>query len=139
MAEATQSFATHRRFLPMYHFVGVPLLALNLIVRIIFAIRHWGARLALWEIVLAVALLCIALASRTMVLAVQDRVIRLEETLRLRRCLPDDLRGTQDPQGDLSERTARRAYLGGWSETWKGMSPATAFSPCTVITAQCRV
>ena len=28
-----------------------------------------------------------------MALAVQDRLIKLEETLRLQRCLPDDLRG----------------------------------------------
>jgi hypothetical protein len=92
MAEATQSYATHRRFFPLYHFIGIPLLMVNLIVRIVYAVRHWGARLPLWEIVVAVALLCIAFASRIMVLAVQDRLIRLEVTLRLQGCLPDDLR-----------------------------------------------
>ena len=92
MAETTQSYASHRRFFPLFHFIGIPLLMINLIVRIVYAVRHWGARLPLWEIVVAVALLCIAFASRVMVLAVQDRLIRLEETLRLQRCLPDDLR-----------------------------------------------
>ena len=93
MAEATQSFATHRRFFPLFHFIAIPLLVINLIVRIIYAWRHWGARLVWWEVVVAVALLCVGFASRVMVLAVQDRLIRLEETLRLQRCLPDDLRG----------------------------------------------
>jgi hypothetical protein len=93
MAEATQTYATHRRFFPLFHFTAIPLLVINLIVRIIYAYRHWGSRLPLWEIVLAFALICLALAARRMVLMVQDRLIRLEETLRLQRCLPDDLRG----------------------------------------------
>jgi hypothetical protein len=92
MAEATQTFSTHRRFFPLFHFTAIPLLVINLIVRIIYAYRHWPARMALWEIVVAVALLCVAFASRVMVLTVQDRLIRLEETTRLQRCLPDDLR-----------------------------------------------
>src|SRR5258706_2802504 len=93
MADAPQSYSTHRRFFPLFHFIAVPLLTINLVVRIIYAYRHWGARLVWWEIVVAVALLCVAFASRIMVLAVQDRLIKLEETLRLQRCLPDDLRG----------------------------------------------
>ena len=92
MAEATQSYATHRRFFPLYHFIAIPLLVANLIIRIIYAFRHWGARLVWWEVVFAFALVCLALAARTMVLSVQNRLIRLEETLRLQRCLPDDLR-----------------------------------------------
>ncbi|MGH9422090.1 MAG: DUF6526 family protein, partial [Thermoanaerobaculia bacterium] len=72
MADVTQTFSTHRRFFPLFHFIAVPLLVINLIVRIIYAYRHWGSRLPLWEIVLAVALLCVALASRVMVLTVQD-------------------------------------------------------------------
>jgi len=93
MADATQSFATHRRFVPLYHFITIPLLAINLIIRIVYAIMHRGGRLVWWEIVFALALVFLALMARTMVLAVQDRLIRLEETLRLQRCLPEDLRG----------------------------------------------
>lgn len=93
MADATQSYANHRRFFPLFHFIAFPLLVANLIVRIIYAWRHWDARLALWEIALAFALICLALAARRMALTVQNRLIRLEETLRLQRCLPDDLRG----------------------------------------------
>ena len=99
MAEATQSYATHRRFFPLFHFVAIPLLFINLVIRVIYAIRHLGARLVWWEVVVAVALLCVAFASRVMVLTVQDRLIRLEVLLRLQSCLPDDLRGRV---GDLS-------------------------------------
>src|SRR5437763_11959793 len=91
--EATQSFKTHRRYFPLFHFIAIPLLLINLIVRIVYAVMHRGARLVWWEIVFAVALLCLALAARVMVLSVQDRLIRLEETLRLQTCLPDDLKG----------------------------------------------
>ena len=38
-------------------------------------------------------LLALGLASRIMVLTLQDRLIKFEETTRLQRCLPDDLRG----------------------------------------------
>ncbi len=93
MADAAQSYATHRRFFPLFHFIAIPLLVINLIVRIIYAYKHMGAKLVWWEIVFALALICLALAARRMVLMVQDRLIRLEETLRLQRCLPDDLRG----------------------------------------------
>ena len=93
MADATQSFANHRRFFPLFHFIAIPLLFINLVIRVIYAWMHRGARLVWWEIVVAAALLCVAFASRIMVLAVQDRLIKLEETLRLQRCLPDDLRG----------------------------------------------
>ena len=93
MAEATQSYGTHRRFFPLYHFFAIPLLAINVIIRIVYAWMHRGARLVWWEIVFAVALLALALTARVMALTIQDRLIRLEETTRLQRCLPDDLRG----------------------------------------------
>ncbi|MEA2415468.1 MAG: hypothetical protein QOI58_2125, partial [Thermoanaerobaculia bacterium] len=44
MAEATQSYATHRRYFPLFHFFAIPLLVANLIVRIIYAWMHRGAR-----------------------------------------------------------------------------------------------
>ena len=93
MAEAAQSYANHRRFYPIFHFVTIPLLVINLVVRIVYAFRHFGARLVWWDIVFALALVLLALATRAMILTVQNRLIRLEETLRLQRCLPDDLRG----------------------------------------------
>jgi len=93
MAEATQSYATHRRFFPLFHFFAIPLLTINVIVRIVYAWMHRGARLVWWEIVVALALLGLGFAARLMVLTVQDRLIRFEETTRLQRCLPDDLRG----------------------------------------------
>jgi hypothetical protein len=93
MAEPTQSYATHRRFFPMFHFFAIPLLVINLIIRIVYAWMHRGARLVWWEIAVALALLALGLATRVMVLTVQDRLIKFEETTRLQRCLPDDLRG----------------------------------------------
>lgn len=93
MAESTQSYATHRRYYPLFHFVAIPLLALNLILRVVFVWRHPLNKMAWWDVVFAVALVALALAARIMALAVQDRLIRLEETLRLQRVLPDDLRG----------------------------------------------
>jgi hypothetical protein len=89
----SQSYASHRRFLPMYHFVLIPFLTVNFIVRIVYAVRHDGARLNWWEVVVAFMLIVFALLARYMALRVQDRVIALEETLRLGRCLPEDLRG----------------------------------------------
>ena len=95
MADAAQSYATHRRFFPLFHFFAIPLLVINLIVRIIYAWMHRGARLVWWEVVVALALLAVAFASRVMALTVQNRLIRLEETMRLQRCLPDDLYGAR--------------------------------------------
>jgi hypothetical protein len=100
MADTTQSYGTHRRYFPLFHFFAIPILGINVIVRIIYAWMHHGARLVWWEIVVALALLAVAFASRIMVLTVQDRLITLEETIRLQRCLPDELRGRI---GDLSK------------------------------------
>jgi hypothetical protein len=93
MAEGTQSYATHRRYFPLFHFITIPLLVINLVIRIVYAWMHRGARLVWWDVVFAFALVCLAFAARIMALTVQNRLIRLEETLRLQRCLPDDLRG----------------------------------------------
>lgn len=87
-----QTYANHKRYFPLFHFVTIPLLTINLIVRIVVAVRNAPSALAWWEIVIALALLGVAFSARLMALAVQNRVIRLEERLRLERVLPDDLR-----------------------------------------------
>lgn len=93
MANAPQNYANHRRFFPLFHFFVMPILFANLIGRVVYAARHAGAKMNWWEVVLAVALVGLGFASRLMALKVQDRLIRLEETMRLQRVLPDDLRG----------------------------------------------
>lgn len=90
--DETQTYATHRRYVPFYHFFGVPILGLNVLVAIAYFVRYpvkWYA----WNIVVALALVAVALTVRFMILRVQDRVIRLEERLRLQQILPADLRG----------------------------------------------
>ena len=90
--DGTQTYATHRRWVPYFHFFALPVLARNVLVQIYFLYRHfspWGV----WNLLVAGALAALAVAIRSMATRAQDRIIRLEETLRLQRCLPPDMRG----------------------------------------------
>jgi len=87
MSQKTQSFESHTRWNPLFHFIASPIVTLNLFV----AVRHaWylGGRFAWWNAVFAFGVACAVFASRTMALTVQDRLIRLEMRLRLRELLP---------------------------------------------------
>lgn len=90
-----QNFASHRQYVPGFHFVTFGILVVNLIwslVRLVWGIPGIPLPDRLWNVVVAVALLMLAWYLRTFPLRAQDRVIRLEETLRLERLLPPDLR-----------------------------------------------
>jgi hypothetical protein len=87
-----QNYANHARYLPLYHFIVVPLFGLHFLVTLVYAFFHARDWMSWWQVVVAVALLLFVWAARLMALTVQNRVIRLEETLRLQRLLPDDLR-----------------------------------------------
>lgn len=90
MAETTQSFATHRKFVPLFHYVTVPILLGNVLVHAYDVVR--GPNLpSVWQLLVAIAILLGAFFARLFALAAQDRVIRLEERLRLRELLPPDL------------------------------------------------
>ena len=91
MAQPAQSYANHRRYFPLYHYFALPILALNVVVTTTLLIRDPSLQTA-WSVVVALALLGAILASRTSTLIVQNRVIRLETTLRLARVLPPELR-----------------------------------------------
>lgn len=83
----TQSIANHVRWNPLYHFVALPILLVNIVVAGVALVRQPGAASA-WAAVVAFAtMLGIGLA-RAQALTVQNRVIRLEERLRLRALLP---------------------------------------------------
>ena len=90
MAERVQTLKTHARFLPAYHFFVVPVLLANLLntIRYLWLMPAPGA---VFQVIVAAALLTLGLLARTQTLTVQDRVIRLEVRLRLREVLPTDL------------------------------------------------
>lgn len=99
MAETKpQTFANHGRLDPLYHFFLLPVFALGVILSLI----HFFAHLresdfrddfhAVLIIVLACALFVVVAKFRLYPLKVQDRVIRLEERLRLMQLLPEPLR-----------------------------------------------
>jgi hypothetical protein len=86
-----QTFVNHAKIEPLYHVVAFGVLLVNL----------GYAALQLWrgpgfgtgvQLALAIALLILFLEMRVFSIAVQDRVIRLEERLRLERLLPPELR-----------------------------------------------
>ncbi len=82
------------RWFPLFHFVVIPLLVLNFLshlVRLFMAPPDSGRKTLAFWVLLSVVLILMALASRLMALKVQDRVIRLEERLRYREILSQDL------------------------------------------------
>ncbi|MGA8762141.1 MAG: DUF6526 family protein [Candidatus Sulfotelmatobacter sp.] len=99
MAEKVpQTFANHTRWDPWFHFFLLPVFVLGLILSLIhfFAhISHGDVRdhiHAFLLILLAAAFLVAVAKMRLYALKVQDRVIRLEERLRLMTLLSEPLR-----------------------------------------------
>lgn len=93
-----QTFANHAKVDPWFHFFLLPVFGLGLILSLIhffYHLPHSGFRdnfHAFLLIILAVALLVAVFKIRLYSLKVQDRVIRLEERLRLTQLLPEPLR-----------------------------------------------
>ncbi|HTW59142.1 MAG TPA: DUF6526 family protein [Terriglobales bacterium] len=93
-----QTFANHTRFDPLFHFFLGPVFALGLILSLIHFFAHVAHSdfrdnfHAFLIVVLALALLTALFKIRLYALKVQDRVIRLEERLRLTQLLPEPLR-----------------------------------------------
>ncbi|HET9408531.1 MAG TPA: DUF6526 family protein [Candidatus Sulfotelmatobacter sp.] len=86
-----QTFANHVRFDPLFHFFAFPVFALAVIWSIVHFIRHPGLHTAGLFVLLTAAAIMV-LKTRLYALRVQDRVIRLEERLRLSGLLSDPLR-----------------------------------------------
>lgn len=86
-----QSFEHHIRWVPGYHFVLFGILLVNFILRVVWMIKV-PTFANFWAIVMAVAFILIGWYLRLFPLAAQDRVIRLEERMRLGRLLPPELR-----------------------------------------------
>ena len=85
-----QNVKNHARWVPLYHFFGLPVLIMNAISSLVTAFRYPAWETALPALV-GVALVVLFVFVRNFALTVQDRVIRLEMRLRLRELLPADL------------------------------------------------
>ena len=140
MAAAPQNLSNHARYVPGYHFLLSVLLLAVLGWQIYFlAIRpSVGTGLGL---VLAVALILMYWYMRLFAVTVQDRVIRLEERLRMAALLPPELQSRIDEftveqlvalrfasdrelpdlaRRVLEERIADRQQIKGMIREWRG-------------------
>jgi hypothetical protein len=91
MADKAQSFANHARMVPGYHYITGLILLVLLFWTGRALVRDFSV-LSVMDFLLVLAVTLTAFYARTFALGVQDRVIRLEEQLRMAEVLPDDLR-----------------------------------------------
>lgn len=85
-----QSAASHAKMVPMYHYVTFALIFVPTVYFIFEVVRGFSVP-ALMTALFGVGVIFATLFARLFPLGVQDRVIRLEERLRLATVLPADL------------------------------------------------
>jgi hypothetical protein len=93
-ARVAQSYANHRKVVPGFHFLTLGLAIVYLLWALYRVIFHFSQD-HLFELLPAVVLGLLCWYARGFPLVVQNRVIRLEERLRLERLVPE-LRGRAD-------------------------------------------
>lgn len=93
---ADQSFENHSRYVPAYHYVVAPILIINVFVVAYASSQNGMTKTDIWNILVALALVLLGWQARSMPLMAQNRVIRLEERMRLREKLPPHLRDRAD-------------------------------------------
>lgn len=84
-----QNFKNHGRIDPLYHLLSLFILVVSLVIAVVYLVYHPHFFTA-WIVVLSVAAFIPFFKVRTYALKVQDRVIRLEERLRLQALAPPE-------------------------------------------------
>lgn len=87
MSEPVQNYDNHAKFVPAYHFVAFPLIAVNAV----WSLYRAATSPSMDSVVAAlagIAFVIVFFFARIFALRVQDRVIRVEMRLRLREALP---------------------------------------------------
>jgi uncharacterized membrane protein YfhO len=103
MADKTaQTYKNHAKFVPVFHFVLGPLFFVNALLALYLVITSFSLA-TLSVAVVAIGLMVQSGFTRAFAVQGQDRVIRLEERLRMRELLPDEL---QPSINDASPRTS---------------------------------
>jgi hypothetical protein len=88
---AEQNFENHGKIVPVFHFFAIPVFLINFFWSL-YRLRQLESSFAgIFGVILAAALVVLVFEARLFALAVQDRVIRLEERLRYAQVLPADL------------------------------------------------
>jgi hypothetical protein len=96
---SSQNFSNHTRLDPPFHFFMVPVAVISLIIAIVHAVKV-PTGLNAWLVVIAIAAIVATFKIRLYALSVQDRVIRLEERIRLASVLQEPMRSRI---GELSD------------------------------------
>jgi hypothetical protein len=91
MEKKPQTLANHAKFDPPFHFLVAPVLLINVIVVGYYLFRFPGLG-GTWLLLVSVALLVLAGRTRSYATHLQDRIIRVEEHLRLAAIVPEPLR-----------------------------------------------
>ena len=94
-ATPAQNFDNHRKFVPGFHLVAFGLLAINFFYSLYVAITAFAVASVI-ALLLAFGLILVMFYARFFPMGVQDRVIRLEERLRLHELLPPEQNHTID-------------------------------------------
>ena len=90
MAEVPQSYENHTRWHAPFHFFMAPVMLTNFIIGLVQLIRFPGLD-TFWCLIVSAALVVLAALVRVNPLRAQDRIIRLEESLRYYQLLPEEL------------------------------------------------
>jgi hypothetical protein len=92
-AAPAQNYDNHRKFVRGYHVVAFGLLAINFFYSLYRVVTDFSVN-SIMALLLAFALILVFFYGRIFALRAQDRVIRLEERLRLAELLPPDQKHT---------------------------------------------
>lgn len=80
--ERPQDLKHHGRLHPAFHLITIPVLVANVVFAIVHCVHHFSVW-SVWIVVVSVVAIVPVFLIRIYALKVQDRVIRLEERLRL--------------------------------------------------------
>ncbi|HIC56867.1 MAG TPA: hypothetical protein EYO94_05660 [Acidobacteria bacterium] len=86
-----QNYENHAKFIPVFHYIALPLLLVNFF-GALFRVTQEISFYTLNGVGLAISLIVVAVFTRLFALKAQDRVIRLEEQIRMQTFLPDALK-----------------------------------------------